>query len=130
MAMIFDRDLVQISAGTSGGWVDITKADYTSYKGSNVASVEGRQVFESSDAAGWAKNGNFIGPREDGLGPLPHDWVHYQGFYRHGAMVLLSYLVGETVVSELWVEIRTDSLSHFTRYHYKLLLFAYHLASF
>src|SRR5690625_5894350 len=109
MAMIFDRDLVQISAGTSGGWVDITKADYTGYRGSNVASVEGRQVFESSDAAGWAKNGNFFGPREDGLGPLPHDWVHYQGYYRHGDQVVLSYLVGETEVLELPEAIRAGS---------------------
>ncbi|MCC5905299.1 MAG: ThuA domain-containing protein [Balneolaceae bacterium] len=100
-AMVFDTDLVRFAAGTVGGWLDISQTDYTSYKGSDIASIEGRQVFATSEIAGWAKEGSFYGPRDDGLGNLPHDWAHYKGFYRYGNQVVLSYTVGETNLLEL-----------------------------
>lgn len=99
-AMIFDTDLMRLASGTTGGWLDISKTDYTSYKGSDIAAIEGRQVFASSEIAGWAKDGSFYGPREDGLGNLPYDWAHYQGYYRYGDRIVLSYSVGKTQVLE------------------------------
>lgn len=100
-AMIFDTDLMHFAAGTVGGWLDISETDYTSYKGSKIPSLEGRQVFANSGKAGWAKDGSFNGPREDELGNLPRDWVHYKGYYRNGDQAVLSYTVGGTNVLEL-----------------------------
>ncbi|MEX0772919.1 MAG: DUF6797 domain-containing protein [Balneolales bacterium] len=102
-AMIFDTDLMRFATGTVNGWLDISETDYTSYKGSDIASLEGRQVFATSEIAGWAKDGSFNGPREDGLGNLPRDWAQYHGYYRNDDQVVLSYSVGETNVLE-WPE--------------------------
>jgi hypothetical protein len=100
-AMIFDTDLMRFSGGIADGWLDITETDYMSYKGSQIASVEGRQVFFTTEIAGWANDGSFYGPRDDGMGNLPRDWAHYKGFYRHGDQIVLSYTVNETSVLEL-----------------------------
>lgn len=114
-AVIFDTDLMQMAAGTVGGWVDITETDYMSYKGSDIAGLEGRQVFGSSEIAGWAKEGSFFGPRQDGLGNLPRDWAHYNGYYRYGDQVILSYTVGESDMLELSEAIKVDTTVVFAR---------------
>lgn len=114
-AMIFDTDLIRVAGGTVGGWLDISQTDYTGYKGSEIASVEGRQVFGSTEIAGWAKEGDFYGLREDGMGPLPRDWARYEGYYRYGDQVVLSYSVGETDVLELPETLMYDESVVFTR---------------
>ncbi len=101
VAMIFDTDLMRFAAGTVGGWLDISNTAYTSFKGSDIPRIEGRQVFGSSEIAGWANGGSFDGPREKGMGNLPRNWAHYNGYYRHGEQVILSYSVGDTGVLEL-----------------------------
>ena len=100
-ALIFDTDLLRFAAATVDGWVDISRTDRTSYKGSDTAAVEGRQVWGASELAGWAKDGRFDGPRDGRYGNLPRDWAHYRGYYRHGNQVVLEYSVGETKVLEL-----------------------------
>ncbi len=100
-AMIFDTDLLRFAAGTVGGWLDITNTDYASFKGEDIPRIEGRQVFASSEIAGWAQDGSFNAPREEGMGPLPDEWGRYKGYYRYGDQVVLSYTVGETGVLEL-----------------------------
>lgn len=99
-AIYLDRDLVQVSAGITGGWLDISRTDYTSYKGSQVASTEGRQIFGSSSRVGWARNGSWDAPRESGMGPVPREWTHFNGYYLYGDWVILSYRVGETEILE------------------------------
>ena len=34
------------------------------------------------------------------MGPLPKDWAHYRGLYRHGRNIVLSYSVGTEDVLE------------------------------
>ncbi|MEX0779417.1 MAG: DUF6797 domain-containing protein [Balneolales bacterium] len=114
-AMIFDTDLMRFAAGSVGGWLDISESDYTSYKGSEIASIEGRQVFGTPEIAGWAKNGSFHGLRNDDIGNLPRDWAHYQGYYRSDDKVVLSYSVGETNVLELPETAKHDGIIAFTR---------------
>jgi type 1 glutamine amidotransferase len=114
-AMIFDTDLVRFSGGIADGWLDITETDYMSYKGSQIASVEGRQVFFTTEIAGWANDGSFYGPRDDGMGSLPRDWAHYKGFYRHGDQIVLSYTVNETSVLELPQAIKQNDNLAFVR---------------
>lgn len=116
-AMIFDSDLVGFAAGVKGGWLDISETAHASYKASDIAKVEGQQVFESSDQlAGWAKDGSFDARRTvEGFGPLPDDWAHYKGYYKHGDKVLLSYSVGETDVRELPEAVEYEESLAFTR---------------
>lgn len=114
-SMIFDTDLAGFVAGVADGWLDISKTDYTSYKGSEIASLEGRQVFGSSELAGWAKDGSFNGSRIDGMGKLPDDWAHYKGYYKYKDQVVLSYRIGEIDVLEIPETIKHDQSLAFIR---------------
>ncbi|MEX0929415.1 MAG: DUF6797 domain-containing protein [Balneolales bacterium] len=114
-AMVFDTDLMRFATATAGGWLDITKTDYTGYKGSDIASLEGRQIFASPEIAGWAREGSFYGPRQDGMGNLPRDWARYQGYYRNGDQVVLSYTVGGIPVLDQPGSVQIDGTVAFTR---------------
>ncbi|WP_073060922.1 DUF6797 domain-containing protein [Fodinibius roseus] len=114
-AFIFDTDLVGMAAAAAGGWLDISKTDYTSYKGSDIAAVEGRQVFGSPEIAGWAQDGTFNAPRASGLGSIPRDWAHYKGYYRNGDKIVLSYRVGGTDILEYPEAIKEDGKLVFAR---------------
>src|SRR5690625_3031962 len=114
-AVIFDADLMQMAAGSVGGWIDISQTDYTSYKGSDIAAVEGRQVFGSSEIAGWAQKGSFHIPREGGLGNLPREAARYKGYYRSGDRVVLSYRIGGIDILEYPEAIKAEGKLVFAR---------------
>src|SRR5262245_23186430 len=51
---------------------------------------------------GFSKNGDWKDPRgKVPYGPLPRDWAHWNGHYRHGEKTVLSYTVGEAEILEL-----------------------------
>ena len=64
-------------------------------------------ALRQSARAGLAHpvTGSFEDPRfrgHDGrvFGPLPRDWAHYNGLYKHGKRVVISYTVGDAAVLE------------------------------
>lgn len=114
-AVLFDTDLVHLSAAVSGGWIDLSGTDYTSYRGTGTPVTEGRELFGSSEIAGWAHGESFYAPREEGLGPLPREWAHYRGHYRHGDRVILSYRVGSTDLLEMPAAVRRDGTLYIVR---------------
>ncbi len=101
--MVYDTDLMRIAAAATGGYLDISKTNYTSYKGVDDAHLAGRQIMGTSRLPGWAnpKDGSLSDPRRYPNGPLPRSWTHFKGYYRHGEQVILSYTVGESDVLEL-----------------------------
>ncbi len=114
-AVIYDTDTLGVVAVTTGGWLDLTKTNHTSYKGSGDAALEGTTLFSiAPGSAGWAnpKDGKFD-PRGANhhlakatnavgqpVGPLPKDWAHYKGYYRIGDQVVLKYTVGDCEILE------------------------------
>ncbi|MEX2214287.1 MAG: DUF6797 domain-containing protein [Phycisphaeraceae bacterium] len=121
-ALIYDTDLMRVAAGTigsagTGGWIDLSKTNHTSYKGNDDAHVEGRQVIATSVQPGWANptNGTWTDPRKFALGPLPKTWSHYKGYYRHGDSVVIKYTVGDSTIHELPGLIDLKSARVFTR---------------
>jgi len=51
---------------------------------------------------GFSKDGDWKDPRgKVPYGPLPRDWAHWNGFYRHGETTVLSYSVGPAEILEL-----------------------------
>lgn len=116
-AVIFDTDLLAYAAGVKNGWLDISQTLYTNIKGTSVATIEGRQVFATSDElAGWAKDGQFTAQRlYDGLGNLPKEWAHYKGYYRYEDKVLLSYSVGGTDILDLPAALKYKGVLIFAR---------------
>ena len=67
----------------------------------------GEPVFETADGPGWANpaTGTFEDLRFKGLdgrrfGPLPREWMHFGGLYKHGDDIVLSYTVGDAAILE------------------------------
>ena len=97
--MIFDTELLRMAAGWSGATYVLTGTVFD-WKHGPHPYLDGRPVFETSVAPGWARDGSFEDPREDGFGPLPADWGRYSGRYMFGDRVILEYRVGNARVLE------------------------------
>jgi hypothetical protein len=101
-AVVYDTDLMRVAAVSEGGHLDISKINYTSYKGNDVASLQGEQLVGTSILPGWAdpESGSFSDPRSYPNGPMPASWLKYHGHYVAGEHVVLSYRVGKHEVLE------------------------------
>jgi len=97
----FDEDTCRMAAAWMGGFVDLTRTHQMSLKGWWDATPAGTIVFSTTNGPGWAKGDGFADPRPMHFGPMPKDWVHYKGLYRHGNQVVISYSVGDVDVLEL-----------------------------
>ncbi len=113
-AVIYDLDTMRVMAGSVGGHLDISKINYTSYKGKDVAHVAGEQLFGSKPGPGWAnpKTGKWDDPRAYKNGPLPKQWLRYHGHYEaiHGDYPVLSYALGPFNILEWPRQLAPDVL--------------------
>ena len=98
--VLFDTELLRMAAGWNGPQYVLTGTVYD-WKHGPHPFVDGQPVFETPVAPGWARDGSFADPREEGFGPLPADWARYQGRYMFGDRVVLAYSVGGTDVLEM-----------------------------
>ena len=72
-------------------------------------------MFENPVAPGWARDGSFRDPREEGFGPLPENWAKYRGRYVHGGLTILSYSVGDAAVLDLPGSLNSSGIEVITR---------------
>ncbi|MDH3652260.1 MAG: c-type cytochrome, partial [Saprospiraceae bacterium] len=104
---MFDHDLLRfVGAWTGEGfidWEDILLDDQHNVYPRTV----GKRQFANPITPGWAnpKSGSFRDPRflgSDGrpFGPLPREWAHYKGLYRHDDRIVIKYTVGTSEVLE------------------------------
>jgi len=116
-AMVFDTDLLRWSAGWSGSFIDWRNILYDGSHETHCR-VAGDQTFGTLKRPGWARPGTetFDDPRQIRYGPMPRDWVQWNGLYRHGDRVVLSYRVGKTEVLESAELVERDGLSVFARH--------------
>ncbi len=112
--IIFDTELLRYSAGWNGGFLNLKGTVYDWSHGPHPF-IDGKPIFETPVAPGWARDGSFTDPREEGFGPLPAEWAKYRGRYVHGKKTILSYTVAETGVLDLpgWLE--SEGLEIITR---------------
>ncbi len=99
--MIFDTELMRMVAGFDGQ-VALVGTPWDGKHGGNSATPEARDAyyFGTETGPGWAVEGAWDDTREDLNGPLPDAWAEYQGLYRNGNQVVLSYTVGGVPVLE------------------------------
>lgn len=105
--MAFEHDTLRIAGAWSGdGFIDWRGILFNGNHAVTPRTV-GDLHFGSLPGPGWAhpKTGSFDDPRlrgKDGraYGPLPRDWAHYKGLYKHGDRVVVSYHVGDAAVLE------------------------------
>ncbi len=100
---MFDTDLVRFVCTWSGKFLEINSRRFGLGEAPRVAGFE---RFETPVVPGWGREGDFEDPRQpQPLGPLPREWAHYGGLYRHGDRVTLAYTVdGVEILDSPWLE--------------------------
>ena len=103
VCVAFDGDTMRMAGGWTAGGLVLKGLPFTGGHG-QFPSVNGDTLFVNRAAPGWAgPDGSFEEPRTTDyppLGPLPKDWAHYKGLYRHGDRVVFKYTVGTATVLE------------------------------
>ncbi len=105
--VLFDHDLMRFT----GFWTGAGFIDYEGILLNDRHNIFPRTVgtiqVENPITPGWANpsTGSFADLRfvaVDGrpFGPLPREWAHYTGLYRHGSRVVIAYTVGDAEVLE------------------------------
>ena len=106
--ILYEHDTMRVAAAWSG-------AGFIDYHGINFDGVHqkhprivGDVLFANDNGPGWAnpQNDSFAEVREPGrdgrfYGPLPKDWIDYQGTFVNGPETVLHYRVGTTEIHEL-----------------------------
>ncbi|HEX8912122.1 MAG TPA: DUF6797 domain-containing protein [Humisphaera sp.] len=105
--IVFDMDLMRMSAGWTDGSLKLVGLIADGGHGMSPT-IGVPPLFQTPHLPGWAgPSGDFKDPRPNTIdplpppGPLPKEWAHYKGLYRHGDQVVLSYSVGTADVLEL-----------------------------
>ena len=114
-AMSFDTETLRWAAAWTGGFLDLSHTSEVRIQGNGAANPAGPLEFSTRVGPGWAKADSFSDPRPGQFGPLPEDWAHYKGLYRHGQQIVLSYSVGGVDVLELPGSAKYDNSVAFTR---------------
>jgi glucose/arabinose dehydrogenase len=96
----YDLDTLRVASVWTGGFLDLAGTHLVSSKGAIPTTVGGKECFSTPPGPGWTTS-DFKDPRAVPSGPLPRDWAHYHGLFRHGRQVVLSYSVGDTDILEL-----------------------------
>ncbi len=105
--MVFDHDTMRLGSAWSGqGFIDWNGIHFNGKHGVHPT-TSGEVDFFTPVGPGWAhpETGNWDDPRLRGrddkpYGPLPREWAHYKGLYRHGNRRVISYTVSDTPIFE------------------------------
>jgi putative heme-binding domain-containing protein len=106
--MLYEHDTMRVAAAWSGDQF----MDFNGINFNDLHNVHPRTVgdvhFANPTAPGWADpdSGSFNDPRLTGrdkkhYGPMPSNWLKYNGIYQYGTRSVISYSVGNTPVLEL-----------------------------
>ncbi|MEZ6054071.1 MAG: DUF6797 domain-containing protein [Planctomycetaceae bacterium] len=102
-AIIFDRNQLR--------WACLWTGDYLTHSDRrfgllNTPQPSGEVLLSTSPGPGWSRENDGWPGAPGATGPLPNDWGHFEGMYRHGSRTVLSYSVGKSghVLESPWVE--------------------------
>ena len=115
--LLFDTQLMRVSAAWTGDrFLRLRGVAFDGSHGPNPE-VGGEVKVGTRPGPGWARPGtsDFRDPRPSPYVPMPKDWLHYNGLYRHGDQVVFSYSVGGVDVLELPAEEGEKVQGVFTR---------------
>lgn len=118
--MVYDHDTLRVAAATTGDFVDWKGIAFDASHGSHT-SLTGDPHFVNPVGPGWAspegswEDARVVGRDRRMFGPLPREWVNYEGLYLHGDAVVIAATVGGTRVLESPGWIDRGRTSVFTR---------------
>ncbi len=98
--VLYDTELCRLACAWVGPNVHLASRVFSNDNNFHCTIDKGVQ-FATGMTPGWANGEKFDDPRNPKDGPLPHEWAHYKGLYRHGGQIVLSYSVGKTDVLEM-----------------------------
>ena len=110
----FDTDLLRASVGWTGDWLK-TGNYLKEIVHPQPPEVAGTPMFSTKVGPGWLREGQSGDPRPGQQGPLPKDYAHYRGLYRHTDKTMFSYTVGKMGVLEIPGYVKRGEVSVFTR---------------
>lgn len=120
--LLFETDTLRCAAGWFGaGCLDWRGIAYNGEHGIHPSLV-GHVLFSNPAGPGWARPGTeefedqrLLGRDGRRYGPLDRSWAHWQGLYRDGNDVILSYRVGDAQVLEMPAATPRSELPMLTR---------------
>lgn len=120
--ILYDHDTMRVATAWSGNqFVNWSGIAFDGSHGTHT-SVVGDKAFVNPVGPGWANpaTGSFEDPRFLGrdnkpYGPLPRDWVHFEGTYVFSNQVVVAYTVGDAHVLELPGHIQQGTNRLFSR---------------
>ncbi len=119
--MIYDHDTLTLAAATTGDFIDWRNIAFDGSHGTHVR-LTGENHLIQPISPGWASpDGSWDDPRPIGrngvpYGPVPGDWLRYEGLYKHGHDIpVIAATVGGTRVLESPGFIEHEGTPVFTR---------------
>ncbi len=99
--VLYENDTLRLAAAWTGtGFIDWNSIAFNGRHQVHPRLVGEVQVA-NGDKPGWrnpsdprAEDRRVVGRDGRRYGPMPRDWAHYRGIYRHGDRVVLAYTVG------------------------------------
>ena len=105
--MLYDHDTMRVAAAWTGDqFVDWRGIAFDGSHGTHTKIV-GETAFTNPNAPGWAdpatgryEDARVLGLDQKPYGPLPREWMRYEGLSHHEQRVVLHYRIGRTKVLE------------------------------
>ncbi len=118
--LVYDHDTMRAAAATTGGFVNWKGIAFDGSHGTHT-SLSGDALFVNPPGPGWASpegkwdDVRLVGKDRKRYGPLPRDWVHYEGLFLHGTKVVIAASIVGTRVLESPGLIENGGTTTFTR---------------
>lgn len=94
--MVYDHDTMSVATATTGDFVDWKGIAFDGSHGTHT-SLTGEKQFINPVGPGWASpagtwddDARVLGKDGKRYGPLPQDWVKFEGVYQHGNRVVIA----------------------------------------
>jgi glucose/arabinose dehydrogenase len=118
--MVYDHDTMRVAAATTGSFVDWKGIAFDGSHGTHTG-LNGERHFVNPVGPGWASpegkwdDARIVGRDKKRYGPLPREWVRYEGLYLHGGKTVIAASISGTRVLESpgWIDNGTNTV--FTR---------------
>jgi hypothetical protein len=114
-SVCFDTDLLRVSAGWTGGYMNFVGTTFNGAHG-GWPYLAGEQKFRTPMLPGWAdEKGSFADPRSEPFGPIPAKQGRWNGLYVVGEPIVLHYTIGGTKIWETPSSTVANDMTGFVR---------------
>ena len=106
--VLYEHDTLRLAAAWTGqGFIDWNGIGFNGRHQVHPRII-GKRHINNPDGPGWAdpsdpeaEDRRIVGRDGRRYGPMPRDWAHYRGLYRHGDRAILAYTVGAADVLDM-----------------------------